>query len=143
MIDPFEQFAEDHISAPRKARIRAAETRAQRKREKELDDREIMFREWQKWHQKRKAELLTGAWGEAATELADFLERMDTDDAVALIELVERGPWRDADADTRFMVLELIDHSIIYLREREGLEPFDDPLDDDLNAFLIIRGLLQ
>jgi hypothetical protein len=146
MNDAWEDIANEQIVSPRKARMRAAETRAQRKREKELNDREYLFRQWQKWHQERKAELLAGAWSEAATELANFLERMTLEDAEALVSLIERGPWRRADRDTRFLVIELVSHSIMYLREKTELPPFDDPLpfsNDDLNAFLIIRELLR
>ena len=54
------------------------------------------------------------------------------------------GPWRDADADTRFLILVLVDAAVIRLRERAGLVPFDDPLrDEESNTFLTIRKLLQ
>ena len=60
-----------------------------------------------------------------------------------LIALVDRGPWRTADPDIRFTVLPLVDGSIAHLRERHGLAPFDDSLDDDpLTVFQIVRGML-
>jgi hypothetical protein len=145
-MNKWEEAGDRLMVAPRKARMRAAETRAEKKRQKELAERDYLFRDWQEWHKKRKGELLAGAWCEAAQELSNFLETMTVEDAPALVALVERGPWREADHDTRFLVLELISHSIIYLREKVGLAPFDDPLpfsDDEPNAFLVIRGMLR
>jgi hypothetical protein len=139
MTDAWDDIASEQIVSPRKARMRAAEKRKQ----KALQERNHLFREWQKWHKERKDELLGGPWGEPARELADYLERMTPEDASALVSMVEHGPWREADADTRFLVLALIDHSVIYLRENNGLEPFDDPLDDEPSAFLIIKELLR
>jgi len=127
-MNVWEQLAEKQISSPRKARMRAVETRAQRKREKELQDRGILFKMWLKWHEERKAMLLAGAWGGAARELADLLERMTLDDAPALLAHVKAGPWREADRDTRFLTLAMIDHRIIYIREQAGLVPMDDSL---------------
>jgi hypothetical protein len=140
------ELGQKQMVAPHKAKLRAAKTRAERKLEKERKEREQLFGMWTKWHKERKAELLAGPYSEAANELALFLERMTITDAPALIELTKRGPWCEADADTRFLVLELIAHSIIYLREREGLAPIDDPIpfsDDEPDAFMIIREMLR
>ena len=66
--------------------------------------------------------------------------------AAALIALVKRGPWRTADADTRFEVLALIDAAIVTLRERAGLPPIDDTLpwtDEPLTVFQVIREMLR
>lgn len=142
----WKELGERQMVAPHKAKLRAAKTRAERKLEKERLEREQLFGQWTKWHKDRKAELLAGPYSEAANELALFLERMTITDAPALIELAKRGPWQQADADTQFLVLELITHSILYLREREGLEPFDDPIpfsDDEPDAFMIIREMLR
>ena len=135
-------FAEKKIVSPRKAILRAVEKR----RQKRLKERDQLFRLWQKWHKERKAALLAGEWGEAAQELADFLEQMSLEDAPALVSLVASGPWREANNDTRFLVLEIISHRIIYVRETNGLDPFDDSLpwsDDEPTAFEIIREHLQ
>ena len=142
--DPFAELAEQHATAHYRSRLRAAKTRAQRKMEKRLSERDQLYRDWIKWHKERKAALLSGPWCRQAQELAEFLERMTLEDAPELIQMVDHGPWRTADADTRFLILELISHTIIHIREREGLEPFDDPFsDDDPNAFLIIREQLR
>ena len=143
--DPFAELAEQHATAHYRSRLRAAKTRAQRKMEKRLSERDQLYRDWIKWHKQRKAELLAGDWRAPAQELAEFLEGMTIEDAPALIALTKRGPWRDADKNTKFLVLEMISHSITHLREREGMEPFDDPLpwDNETNGFLIIREMLR
>jgi hypothetical protein len=140
MSDPFEDFADEHQSRYSKRRQSKA---AERAREKEKHEEAYLFREWQKWHKQRRDELLAGAWSEAAQELSKFLEKMTAEDAPALIALVDHGPWRETDEDTRFLVQTMIGHRIIYLRENAGLPPFDDPLDDDLNASLTIREMLR
>jgi len=145
-MDIWEILADQQIASPVKAKIRAAATRAQRKREKELADGDILFRQWQKWHAKRRDELLGGAWGEAARELADFLDRMTIEDAPALLTLVERSALRKADNDARFLALELVAHRIMYVREQLGLAPMDDSLPfsgEPPTCFEIIREMLK
>lgn len=138
MSDPWEKLAEKQIVSPRKARLRAAEKRQQ----KALVERDLLFKMWQDWHAERRKDLLNGSHADAAFELINFLERMTLYDGAALLALIEAGPWRNADDDTKFLVLSLIDGDIAYLREREGLPPFDDDLGDDPTVFQIIRELL-
>jgi hypothetical protein len=60
--------------------------------------------------------------------------------------LIERGPWRDADAETKYLLLGLINRRIMYLRQAEGWSPFDDSIphfDEAATAFEIIREILQ
>lgn len=142
MTDAWDDAATEQIVSPRKARIRAAEKR----RQKQLKERDTLFGLWKKWHRERRDKLLGGAWAEPARKLADFLDRMTIEDASALVTLVEHGPWRMTDPDTRFLVLQLIDMAIADLREANGLIAFDDPIpftDEEPSAFLIIKELLQ
>jgi hypothetical protein len=142
--DPFAQFAEEAIVAPRKRRLRAAEKRAERKRLEALEKRSRMFRLWQKWHRKQVEKLLAGPYGTPAQELASFLETMTLTSGSELIELIHRGPWCDTDPDTRFEVLRLIDGALAHLRERDGRPPFDDALPGEpLTVFQIIRAELS
>lgn len=133
------RIAEQQIVAPRKAQLRAAEKRKQ----KALAERDLLFRMWQKWHAERREKLLNGPYHVAARQLINFLERMTSRDGEALLALIEAGPWRDADDDAKFLVLSLIDGDIAHLRERKGLPPFNDSLDDDdLTVFQLIREML-
>jgi hypothetical protein len=125
--------------APSPARTRRPRTE---KQDKELADRDRQARAWRKWRRERINELLAGPHGAAAQELMQFLEQLES--APALIEFVKRGPWRNADDDTRFLVLGLIDIAITEVREKRGLPPFDDALPGEPpNAFVIIRDMLR
>jgi hypothetical protein len=142
--DPFATFADAAIVAPRKARMRAAETRAERKRQEALEERSKLFRLWQQWHRQQVEQLRIGPYGAVIQELGGFLETMSLESGTDLIELVRRGPWRDVDADTRFQVLRLIDAALMQLREKYGLPAFDDALPGEpLTVFQIIREELN
>jgi hypothetical protein len=144
-VNAFLELAERQMSAPRKARERAAEKRAQTKAEKALADRDQLFQLWRKWHREQCDALLTGSYGEAGHELVAFLDTMSLEQAPNLIALVERGPWRSANPDARYHVLRLIDGHIAHLRERAGLAPFEDSLPftgEAPTAFEVIRGML-
>jgi hypothetical protein len=143
-MNAFEELAERQIAAPRKARMRAAEKRAATAAEKALAERERMADMWRRWRRERVDQLVNGSHGEAARTLVAFLDAMTLADATALIALVEGGPWRAADADTRFLLLALIDGAIVTLRERAGLAPIDDALPGEPPAtFQIIREMLS
>jgi hypothetical protein len=140
MSDPFEDLGAIQISNPVQARRRAAEKR----RQKQLQERDLLYRQWKKWHEERTAELLAGPFGAAASEVSGFVEGMKLEDGLDLIALIERGPWRQADADTKFLLLGMIDRAIMYLRENAGLEPIDDALPGEpLTVGLMIKKLLE
>jgi hypothetical protein len=142
-VNAFLDLAERQIPATVKARRRAAETRRERAREKALAERDAQFRTWQREHRERLDAALAGSHGAKLATLLGFLESLTLETADALIECVRADDWAAADADTRFLVLRLINAAIVRLREQAGLEPFDDPLDDRPDAFRVIRGLLR
>jgi hypothetical protein len=136
--NPFAAFGET-LAPTRKPRARKT-TRQEEKAQQERDRLSLAHRRWRK---ESIDALLSGPHGGVAQALLDFLEHMESDEH-GLIEHVQSGPWRDADADARFLVLVLVDAAVIRLRERAGLVPFDDPLhDEESNTFLTIRKLLQ
>jgi hypothetical protein len=132
------------ISAPAMARQRAAGKRARRAAEKAPDERAALNHGWRSWRRERLETLLAGPHGPAAGELIAFLAAMTLADAAALLARVAQGPWREADANTRFEILALIDDTIVELRERAGLAPFSDPLPGQPpNVFLLLREALR
>ncbi len=140
MSNPFTTLAEKQISNPIKARSRATAKRAEKKKE----DQETLHRLWRKWHNERKAALLSGPHAEAANALTTFLESMSLDQGEDLIIML--GPWREADRDTRFVVLSMVSAAIVYLRECHGLAPFDDALpfsDEEPTVFELAREMLR
>jgi hypothetical protein len=142
MTNPFLDVAELQVSAPRKARARAAEKRAAAK----LDERDKLAEKRHAAQRKRLDALLAGPHGSAAQALIAFLQGMTLASAGELVEVVRAGPWLTADADTRFEVLALVDTEIVALRERHELVPFDDALpfsDEPPGAFLQLREWLK
>lgn len=140
--DPFADYGEQNTPGPVKARMRAAAKRAEREAKKKLE-RNYLLEEWQKWHQRKRDNLMQSEYGAEAQQLADFIESMKISDADALLTLVNTAPWQDAPDDVRFQALGMIDRAIVYLRETNGMAPFDDGLDDDLTVFQIIREMLS
>jgi len=143
-MNAFLDYAEKQTPAAVKARQRAAETRRAKVTEKELAERNDLFRAWEKWRQERLETLLAGPHGAAAQELVAFLNAMTIEDGARLVEFVRAAGWERADADTKFEVLSLINAAITALRERAKLPAFDDPLPhEEPSAFLIIRELFR
>jgi hypothetical protein len=144
--DPWAALAAEQISGPVKARMRAVKTRTERREAKKKTDDEILARGWRDWHDKQLAKLNSGRYRQAVRIVATFLERMTLEDGDALIALIERGPWHDADADTRYWLLGLIASRIIFLRQAENWPPFSDSIpfiDEAPTVFEIIRTKLQ
>lgn len=92
----------------------------------------------------RRAKLFEGENGEHFKKLNTFLRNLTINDAPKLIEGVENSIWlSSADQKTKEDALWLIDSTIIGLRMKSGLPPFDDPLiGQQPNAFLQIRKTL-
>jgi hypothetical protein len=123
--------------------------KAERYRQRELKrhlEQSLLLELWRKEHKKKIDELLSGSYSAAARELMQLLNNLTPRDGVKLLATVKRGPWREADADTRYLVLNLIDQATSHARERQGLPPFDDALpfsDDRLTVFQLIKDHLE
>lgn len=137
-----EEYAETVETRSEQRAHRRKQSAQQRAMVKALHERNYLHRQWKKWHEDQLKLFLDGDHAQAAKELHAFLLTLDLENGDELIAKVERGPWVSADADSRYQVLRMVDRAIVYLRESNGMEPFDDPLDDDLNVFLRIRRLL-
>jgi hypothetical protein len=132
------------LAATVKARRRAAETRRERAREKALAERDAQFQIWQRAHREQLDAALAGPHGAKLAALLGFLEGLTLAAVPRTLERVRADAWAAADADTRFLVLCLINAAIVRLRERAGLEPFDDPmLDQPPDPMLVLRGVLR
>jgi len=144
--DPFAKLAEEMMTAPIRAQLKAAKTREERRQAQQASDKDVLHRTWKQWHSKRAQTLQTGPYGNDVAEVISFLESMTLQDGGEIVALIERGPWRDADAETKDLLLGLINRRIMYLRQAEGWSPFDDSIphfDESATAFEIIRGVLQ
>ena len=112
--------------------------------EREERAKQQQWAAYQKWQTVHKKELLEGPDGEHFAKLIKFLDQLTIDSAPDLIEAVKDLVWlSDANHKTKLEALRLIDHTIIKLREKEGLPIFDDPLmGEEPNAFMKIRKIL-
>jgi hypothetical protein len=140
-----------NISGPPLEQIRRREaeqravrraTNAKRKMFKAIEERQQTLTQWQRRRHDQVNALAAGPHGEAARELLKFLNKLKLGQARELIAHAER--WRDADEDTRYLVLGLFSYAIARARENAGLAPFDDPLPDQPdNVFVLIREILM
>jgi hypothetical protein len=139
-----EEYAETKETKSEWRQFNGRQRAQERAKRKALTERDLLYRQWREWNEKTLKEFLGGPHAAAATEIHEFLKTADLDSADQLIELVKQGPWQQADEDTRYRVLRMINHMVVYLREANDLEPFDDPLPDQApSAFIIIRELLK
>lgn len=145
----FEQLGNAQMTAPAKAKIRAQEKRAATApmvltpQEKAIREQHQQLRAWRKERRARLREQLTGPNGAGWRELHKVLKAISIEGPGALLEHVRRAKWMfKADGDTRYMVLSVIGASIVRLRIRNGLEPFDDGLWDEDTAFVRVRRWL-
>ncbi|HEX9321795.1 MAG TPA: hypothetical protein VF913_06700 [Xanthobacteraceae bacterium] len=138
--NPFEAFGEANAHRVKPRRVTEKQKARQ---EAALRERDQLFRAHERRRKDEIAALLAGPYGAAAAALVEFLDHMN-EAATGLIELVRSGPWRDADEDTRFLVILLIDRALVRSRERRGLPSFDDPMpDEEPDAFLQLREFLR
>jgi len=113
------------------------------KRDKELHDRDRMFRRWLMWHAEQLAELQAGPWYAEISELLAFLNKMDLNGGDALIRLVKSQGWHAANTGVRYMILREIDKAIVRTREEGGLEPFDDSIPWSCSAPTVFEVIKQ
>ena len=94
----FLELAAQQISAPVKARQRAAEKHTARQAavDKRLDERDAQARAWRAWRRERRQHYSMVSTGPAAADLLQFLKSMTLDDGAALIAFVDRGRGGDS-----------------------------------------------
>jgi hypothetical protein len=150
-MNAFLNVAETQIAAPVKARHRATEARQAKApmiltpEEKKLRDQQKLHRQWKNWHKEKAQALLDGPYGKDVQGIKLFLDTMSLSSSAALVRLVNASAWmREAPADVRHEVLSMIDASIVRLREKNGMPPFDDALPHEPpTAFQQIREMLR
>ena len=117
--------------------------RPPRDQQKELADQAQLMRAWRAWHAEQLDEALAGLHGAMVAELMTLLDRHELNSAAALRACVQRMDWSTVSYDVRLTALHQINQTIIRLRERHGLAPFDDPLPGQPdNVFRRIKHLL-
>jgi hypothetical protein len=127
----FLELAERQMAAPVKARIRANETRRS-KREQQHDEEQRKLSAYYKVQ--RHQELDDALAGDDGAKLQALITQLDTltlETIPQLAAFVRASGWHTAAVTTLFIARRLAGESIMKLREKNGLEPFDDPLPGD------------
>jgi hypothetical protein len=143
-VNLFLNVADQQISAPVKARQRAADRRMQARLDKDEADRERLMKAWCAVQQRQIDDALVGPYGAQVTALLAFLKELTLEREAELVGFVQADSWHHADPDTRFLAMRLVGGRLATLRENAGLPPFDDPLPDEPpSTFLRIREWLR
>jgi hypothetical protein len=122
-MNPFLALAERQTPAPVKARERAADKRRS-KRLQRAEDEQRKLSSYYRAHRRQELEAaLAGEDGAKLQALTAQLTTLTLDTIPELAAFVA-PPWHSA----AFIARRLVSETIIRLRERSGLEPFDDPL---------------
>lgn len=104
-----------------------------------------LLRRYKAWRRQSYADLLEGPHGTGIRDLMAFLRAMGLRDGKALLDRVRGATWLlGATEAVRFVVLRMIGAAIARVREREGLDPWDDPVwDRPPGVFQMARDLLR
>lgn len=144
--NPFSRLAADQIAAPVKSRMKAVETRRARsaQAEKDLLDEATLLKLYRRERRKQLQALLDGPFGGDVHELLRFMRGMTLDSAPGLITLVREAVWIKAlPEDHKYILLRLVSHGIVRVREKNGLAPFDDEIwGDKPKAFSQIKQII-
>ncbi len=109
--------------------------------QKRADDARLMHA-WRKWHREELETALAGPHGAMVERLMFILDSLTEKSGPLLIAYVRGVDWATVDSPTRLTVLHEVNVAITKLRERAGMAPIDDPLDDRLNVFQRAKALL-
>jgi hypothetical protein len=111
-------------------------------KDQERTDRSYLFRAWRRWHREQLEKALAGMHGAVLAHLMQELKNVS--EARDLVNAIAREDWTAVDTETRLVALHEINAAITKLREKRGLNPFDDPLPGaPPNVFQIIRSIIS
>jgi hypothetical protein len=111
-------------------------------KEKELADNARLLRAWKRWHREQLEEALIGLHSDVLVQLMIQLKHLR--EARGLLNFIEAQDWASIDAETRLIALHEINVAVMRLRERNGMEPIDDPLPGQAeNLFRRIKQTLS
>jgi len=144
-MNAFEALAEEQVSAPRKARMRATEARQKTAAEKQLDEEAQLLKLYRRQQRADVRTLLEGPFGRDVRGLMRILRTMTLESGPALVTIVRESTWlKTMPIDHKWFVLRLISRAITRVREAAGLPPFDDGLPGEApKAFEQIKEILE
>jgi hypothetical protein len=154
----FEALAQQQMVAATKAKHRAAEKRAAKVVNSERDapikpsameqdqiDKNVQLKLWRAYHREEINAVVNGPYQNDWRALLRVVKSLTIENPDAIVDYVRDAQWlRDADLQTRRVVLSMIARAIIQLREINGYPPIDDSLPGEQpTAFEIIRKELR
>jgi hypothetical protein len=149
MSNSFERYAAAmHIpQRARKARVVKSDADAPlvpTASEKKQRDETTQFLRYKRAVRAQSTALMNSEHGPNYRMLLSLLKRLTTLSAQELLNYVREAKWiSHCDADQKFVVLAMIDMTIMRTRVRAGLPTFDDALPGEPdNLFLIIRNII-
>jgi hypothetical protein len=114
------------------------------KQERERADNARLLRWWSAWHHEQREAVLAGPHARTLAELFRMFSAIKHVTPAQLVGFIEAIDWSAIDYQTRLTVLHEVNTAITKLREKHGLDPFDDPLPGQPdNAFRIIKRLFN
>jgi len=113
------------------------------KRERERTDSVRLLRAWRRSHHEEREAVLAGPHGVVLAELFRMFQNLQHVRPTQLIGFIRSVDWTAIDYATRLTVLHEVNTSITAFREKRGLDPIDDLLDERPNAFREIRKTIM
>jgi hypothetical protein len=147
----FEQVADRQMTAPAKAKQRAIDKRRDRgppplsAQERKLHNQAKQARVYRAYRRRQLKEQYSGKHKQGWHDLRKTLRQASIDNPENIIDHIAKAKWiHGADLDTRHLVLSIISSKIVRLRERNGLDPFDDALPGEPDTvFQIVRSMIM
>jgi hypothetical protein len=113
------------------------------KEQKKLADDARLLRAWRKFHREEREAVLAGPYSVTLGELFRMFANLKHVQPAQLIGFIGAIDWAAIDYQTRLTVLHEVNAAITARRNRQGLNPIDDPLPGaPPNAFQVIRGIV-
>src|SRR6516162_11581539 len=109
--------------------------------EKELRDNARLLRWWKAWHREQREAVLAGPHGAVLAELFRMFKNLQHVQPSQLIGFATSIDWSVIDFDTRLVVLHEVNAAITKFREKRGLEPIDDTVEDE-PPFRTLKAIL-
>ena len=111
------------------------------KKDKEFADDARLLRWWQAWHREQREAVLAGPHGAVLGELFRMIKNLEHIQPGQLIGFVGSINWVAIDADTKLVTLHELNAAITRFRDKRGLEPIDDTVEDE-PPFRTIKAIL-
>ena len=117
-----------------------------KRQDQNLADNARGLRAWKAFHRDERETVLAGPHARTLAELFRMFANLECVQPAQLIGFIGAINWSEIDFPTRLTTLHEINQAITKWRERQGLDPIDDPLpfsEAPENAFRIIRGIVS